>query len=580
MIKFLFLFLFSISLFAQWNFGNLPFGEATYTTPGVYNFTVPQGVFSISFVVVGSGGNPGFGGASRTGGGGGGALCWHGNYLVIPGQIIPITVGAEAQSSIFGPVTAGAGANGINTSGGFGYAAGGVGNPGGTGATCNTGGTGGAWTGSGNGYSSGGGGAAGYTGAGGRAGDSSGSSCPGGPGVGAGGGGGGGGGTCSPSNSGSGTACGGGGVGIIVKGRDGPAGGNQNVTGGTGQGSPGGGGSGGGSGGFGQQCCSVGGAGGLFGGGQGGGYYGADGASPGTGAVRIVWGPNYFYPSNSYIPQNEGTSPITGNPSSAFSLRKLNSTYTGPAVRVRRSSDNAETDIGFLSDGYFDLQTLQTFIGSGSAYVKIWYNQNGNGIHAIQNTTTAQPRIALNGVIGLSPRSNVPAIYFDGNHFLDTQRNAQLITNAGNEGTVFIVGTAANNSPYSFGVCNDPANDRWMAHWIWGTSNIYFDVGNLNNQRCITGAPPINIWKTWTFIKYTQTSEVYWSNLSMCPTYTSGGTQRFTGTQSFYIGWANGPGQGTKYIGSMSEFITYNFSVSRLELSNFNSKTMDFFGTP
>ena len=32
----------------------------------------------------------------------------------------------------------------------------------------------------------------------------------------------------------------------------------------------------------------------------------------------------------------------------ALSLRKLKGAYTGPAVRIRRSSDNAEQDIGCL----------------------------------------------------------------------------------------------------------------------------------------------------------------------------------------------------------------------------------------
>ena len=35
----------------------------------------------------------------------------------------------------------------------------------------------------------------------------------------------------------------------------------------------------------------------------------------------------------------------------AYSLRKLRSSYTGNAIKVRRSSDNAEMNIGFNSDG-------------------------------------------------------------------------------------------------------------------------------------------------------------------------------------------------------------------------------------
>jgi hypothetical protein len=41
-----------------------------------------------------------------------------------------------------------------------------------------------------------------------------------------------------------------------------------------------------------------------------------------------------------------------GAPSAAaYSLRKLRAAYAGNAIRVRRSSDNAELDIGFTASG-------------------------------------------------------------------------------------------------------------------------------------------------------------------------------------------------------------------------------------
>ena len=35
----------------------------------------------------------------------------------------------------------------------------------------------------------------------------------------------------------------------------------------------------------------------------------------------------------------------------AYSLRKVNSSYSGDAVRIRRSSDDVEVDVAFDSDG-------------------------------------------------------------------------------------------------------------------------------------------------------------------------------------------------------------------------------------
>jgi len=47
----------------------------------------------------------------------------------------------------------------------------------------------------------------------------------------------------------------------------------------------------------------------------------------------------------------------------AFSLRRLKSTYSGYAIKVRRSSDNLEQDINFNSDGDLNETTLLNFVG-------------------------------------------------------------------------------------------------------------------------------------------------------------------------------------------------------------------------
>src|SRR5690606_4431727 len=61
-------------------------------------------------------------------------------------------------------------------------------------------------------------------------------------------------------------------------------------------------------------------------------------------------------------------------------------------IRVRRSSDNAEQDIGFSGD---DLNTtaLASFVGSDSAYVVKVYDQTGNGEHLEAASSGQQPRI-------------------------------------------------------------------------------------------------------------------------------------------------------------------------------------------
>jgi hypothetical protein len=82
----------------------------------------------------------------------------------------------------------------------------------------------------------------------------------------------------------------------------------------------------------------------------------------------------------------------------AYSLRKLRLDYNGDAVRVRRSSDNAEQDIGF-SGGTLDTNALTSFVGSNDGYVVTWYDQSGNGRDASQSTQGDQPQIVSSGSV-------------------------------------------------------------------------------------------------------------------------------------------------------------------------------------
>ncbi len=97
----------------------------------------------------------------------------------------------------------------------------------------------------------------------------------------------------------------------------------------------------------------------------------------------------------------------------AFGLRKLRCAYAGSAIQVRRSSDNATSDIGFTSLGDLDTTALKTFVGGGnSGFVSVWYDQSGSGINVSPPAATNQPRIMNAGVI--ERRNGLPSIFFDG----------------------------------------------------------------------------------------------------------------------------------------------------------------------
>jgi hypothetical protein len=100
-----------------------------------------------------------------------------------------------------------------------------------------------------------------------------------------------------------------------------------------------------------------------------------------------------------------GTTPLFG-----YSLRKLGAGST--AVRVRRSSDNTESDIGFAGRG-LDTAALLAFVGPGDGYVTKFYNQgSASSADLAQTDTTKQAKIVSAGSVLTS--GGKPAVQFTG----------------------------------------------------------------------------------------------------------------------------------------------------------------------
>ena len=100
----------------------------------------------------------------------------------------------------------------------------------------------------------------------------------------------------------------------------------------------------------------------------------------------------------------------------AFSMRRLNSAYNGPVIRIRRASDNAEMDINFtassevvatnttstnymsgqLKDSVSESEIIN-FCGTSNGYIVRIYDQSGNGNHLNQTTAANQTALYYNG---------------------------------------------------------------------------------------------------------------------------------------------------------------------------------------
>ena len=128
-----------------------------------------------------------------------------------------------------------------------------------------------------------------------------------------------------------------------------------------------------------------------------------------------------------------------------YSMRKISSTATN-CIRVRRSSDNAEQNIGFVSDE-LDTTSLLSFVGANDGFVTTWYDQSGNSRDAVSPTAATQPRIVLGGV--LETKNTKPAIYFNDDWL---KYSGQVIPSAANPFSYFTVSSheTANDSSVVF----------------------------------------------------------------------------------------------------------------------------------
>jgi hypothetical protein len=105
------------------------------------------------------------------------------------------------------------------------------------------------------------------------------------------------------------------------------------------------------------------------------------------------------------------------NAAVAYSLRKLRTAYSGSAIRVRRSSDNAEQDINFVA-GDLDTQSLLDFVGnnlltySEDISQTVWTktNLNTTGTPAYLNVETAPDGLITGDKIIENTTTNIHSV--------------------------------------------------------------------------------------------------------------------------------------------------------------------------
>lgn len=241
-------------------------------------------------------------------------------------------------------------------------------------------------------------------------------------------------------------------------------------------------------------------------------------------------------------------------PSVAYSLRLLKASYTGKAIKVRRSNDDIESDIGFTSSGNLDEAALLSFVGSGDGFVTTWYDQSGNGNHAINITKSSQPQIVFSGAV--NKMNNRPAIKgsIARNSRLERTPVSPIVINQ-----YSVVGQGEANGT-SYVIFLQQAGPS--AHFRYNNTSGNLEAWDFNvSPLSSTTNQTTSILKIYSAVfptgkLYTNGSEIG-----------SGSTGTATGSASLYTLF-NNPGNNSPLNGSLSEMILFSSAVDRAILES------------
>jgi SPP1 family predicted phage head-tail adaptor len=250
----------------------------------------------------------------------------------------------------------------------------------------------------------------------------------------------------------------------------------------------------------------------------------------------------------------------------AYSLRKLRTAYTGSAVRVRRSSDNTEQDIGFVS-GQLDTVSLLAFCGSGNGFVTTWYDQSGSARDATQTTQASQPQIVFTGILLL--QGSKPTINLNGtSNSLNMININNILSSIGHFNSFGVYYNIETNINTVYESLFSNLNARVLHQYSRVLPNKYgiggrrliSDTFNYNESS----APSISFVLISNIIKYSSSDLFVYQNGNNVVSnlnYQTDGLSGAENTENFLF-FARNTGPGQYFKGNVSEIVIYTTDKS------------------
>ena len=171
-----------------------------------------------------------------------------------------------------------------------------------------------------------------------------------------------------------------------------------------------------------------------------------------------------------------------------YGMKRFLASYTGSLIRLRRSSDDTESDFGYDAvTGLLDTAAIATFIGGGSGFIKTWYDQSGNSRDVTQATATNQPLYVASMV------NSLPGVRFDGNdNYLEKTGITltlndpclafafNMVARTENDGVISMAATGANDYDSANGLAVSHGAATVMGHLRQGFANVVNHTASLS----------------------------------------------------------------------------------------------------
>lgn len=257
---------------------------------------------------------------------------------------------------------------------------------------------------------------------------------------------------------------------------------------------------------------------------------------------------------------------LSVSPAAAYSLRRVTRNYNGPLIRVRRSSDNTDQDIGYSDvTGALNTTALTAFVGANDGFVTTWYDQSGNARNMVQATNASQPRIVASGTVELA--NSLPAIYTTTGLSISANPAAWLVTGNADRtlsavitrrsGTVFGVWSGAHSANQAWGI---DSGTILFAPYTYGAGDL---VGTL---------VALNVTGVITALRLSGTSYAYANGVNFG---TNSAAISTTATNGIGIGRRP---DSAECIGHYSELIYFTSALSNTDRTAVESSQSGFYG--